>query len=148
MSAQVPRSTRAVGVLGGVWGALVTGASGLAIISWLVRPLTDADALIVVLSFGMVLAFAWAGTLLSLIMFAISVHAVVDALGKARGNSARRLAIASTLLLALVLAAAISDGKATPMVVALLVLGPIAGLNIAAPVLYGRASRDSADKTS
>lgn len=146
MPPRIPTSTRAVGVLGGVAGALVAGAVGFALMNWLSRPLSDADALMVVLSFGAVVVFTWAGILLSLILFGISVHAVVDALGKAKGNSARRLAIVSVLLLALLLAAAISDGEANAIGVALLVLGPIAGLNIAAPVLYGRASRDSSDK--
>lgn len=134
-------------MLGGLIGALVAGAGGLVLLNWLFRPLTDADALLVVFTFGVIVMLAWGGILLSAIMFGISVHAVLDALGKAKGNSARRLSIISVLLLALVIAAAISDGEATPIAVALLVLGPIAGLNIAAPVLYGRASRDGKDKT-
>jgi len=141
MAAKIPVWTRAVGVLGGLIGALVTGAFGFAIINWLLQPFTGTDALLVLFTFGAALVFAWAGVLSSLIMFGISVHAVFDALGRARGNSARRLAIVSVLLLALVLAAAISDGEATPIAVALLVLGPIAGLNVAAPMLYGRALR-------
>lgn len=147
MAARLPISSRAAGVLGGLAGAVVTGGVGFALASWLLRPLTDADKLLVLFSFGMAVVLAWGGVLLSVILFAISVHAVFDALGNARGNSARRLAIVSVLLLSVILAAAISDGEAEPALFALLILGPVAGLNIAAPVLYGRASRQTNEKT-
>lgn len=148
MAARLPISSRAAGVLGGLAGAVVTGGVGFALASWLLlRPLTDADKLLVLFSFGMAVVLAWGGVLLSVILFAISVHAVFDALGNARGNSARRLAIVSVLLLSVILAAAISDGEAEPALFALLILGPVAGLNVAAPVLYGRASRQTNKKT-
>ncbi len=145
MPPKVPNSARAVGVLGGLAGALLTGANGLATTNWLTRPLSDADALVVVLTLGTAILFAWAGVLLSAILFAISVHAVFDALGQAKGNSARRLAIVFVLILALVSAASIAEGELTPAGMALLVLGPIAALNIAATVLYGRAAKAGPD---
>jgi len=106
----ISRALRAIGVLAGLVGVALFSFGAFGLVSWLRGPMDDTDKVIVLVSFGAAIPFAWIGAALSLLFAGLSLHVVIDALGPCRGLSSGRLFIVAGLTTVVGLIAAV-DGS-------------------------------------
>lgn len=84
---------RGLGVAAGGAGLVVFVYSAWLLVSWLRGPMDDGDRLIIALTFGIALAAAYMGILLSVVLAAMSGFVVKDALGPCTARVSGRLLV-------------------------------------------------------